>query len=149
MANPAVQQGVIEDADSPFHDAPDLSEYAVAKQRASQPKFKCVIPKSARVKPEDPKEVVLIELTSGQEELASKLAGNVKDGLGIKLAAQLVILSLHSVDGRLVNHGDAEGEFYWGRWSSKVRRLIQMGFAKLHNTTDEEDAAFLASMTPV
>jgi len=153
MGNPAVQQGVpagradvLGDPLDPVAEAQTLDLMSVARERANQPKYEFKVPHSCRVKDTDPRKLVMCELTAGQEELGAKLA---KDGTGMRLASELAKLSVYSVDGKVVNHGEAGGEFYWAKWSAKVRRLVLQGYAKIHNTKDEEDDGFLESMTPV
>jgi hypothetical protein len=132
-------------APSPQAAAPDLSAEAIIAARSAQPRHQFTIPPNVRG-PNDPSTVVLLELTSGQEETAAKIAGD--DSSTLRLASEMCKLALYKVDGRLVDHANAEAEFYWARWSTKVRRLIQSAIGKIHNTTKEEDDAFFASQTP-
>ena len=55
-------------------------------------------------------------------------------------------MSLWKVDGQFVNHAEDEATWYWHRFSSKVRHLLNLGWASIHITDDDEDEAFLSSM---
>lgn len=100
------------------------------------------IPDSARDPARDPAYIELQELSSAAFLTAAKLAKGVRDQINTEAAK----LSLYSVDGRPVDHGSAEADAYWAKWSAKVRTLVHIGFAKIHSTTDEEDKDFLDSM---
>lgn len=137
---------------SPIDEAPGLDSPSPsqAEMDTNLPKWGFTIPKSARDPKRDPMKIVLRELTPDQMELAARLAtggGGAKPSRKQSLEANIK-MALWEVDGRRVNHGDAEDEAYWARWSPKVRTLIYQGYARIHLSTDEEDAAFLGSMTP-
>lgn len=144
---------VVKSRPSPIDEAPGLADFPTqAQAEARQPKWSFTIPVSARSKVEgrDPSTVTLRELTPDQIELASRLAMRGTDGTSRKKSTEeQVKMSLWEVDGRRVNHGEAEADAYWGKWSPKVRVLVTQGWARIHLSSDEEDAAFLGSMTPV
>lgn len=100
------------------------------------------IPESSRVSEHDPKVVVMRELGPDDMALSRKLAG-ANEG---QAAAEAVKLALWEVDGNRVNHGEDQATWYWHRFSSKVRHLLNLGWAKIHVTDENEDAAFLSSM---
>lgn len=113
--------------------------------------FRFTIPDSVR-KENDPYWVVLRELGADDYVTANKLAG----GDDARVSQEVVKLSLHQYEdsspkgrGRVINHGEAEGDLLWRRWSARCRTLLQRGWTKIHNTTDEEDKDFLDSMEPV
>jgi hypothetical protein len=128
---------------SPIDSAPrDLSS-----EDKKTPRWKFKIPLSVRDKrspDRDPKMVVLRELTPGQMETASRLG----KGSGRKSTEESIKLSLWEVDGRRVNHGDAEADFYFSKWSPKIRVLLYQAWERIHLTSDDEDDAFLSSMEP-
>lgn len=119
---------------------PELTQAGPGKKKVRTWRFD--IPPKARVRDEDPTKVVLRELDPGDFDLARKNAHGDRD----RVSNEAVILSLHAVDGRPVDHAIDEGTFHWNRWGPKVRHLLQLGWAKIHVTEDDEDDAFLSSM---
>lgn len=109
------------------------------------PSYRFVIPEKVRQEGRDPRFVYMRELDNSDMATVRALAAKTKGkSTGEFIAAAL---ALTQVDERQVNHAESEGEQILGRCSPKVRALIQLAFAKIHTTDDEEDAAFLSSMT--
>lgn len=120
--------------------------YMPGQQTQAGPVFAFTIPNSAR-RETDPKVVRLRELSPGDMATIRAIAAGSKGKLTTEFVATSMALAV--VDGRAVNHAESEGEAILGACSAKVRALLQLAFAKIHTTTDEEDEAFLSSMTPV
>lgn len=106
-------------------------------------RWKFTIPKCRRDPARDPEVIVLRELTSTQFEMIDKMGQT-----SFKRAIDSVKMSIYEVDGQVVDHSRSEADVYWGRWSSPVRGFCQVGFNKIHNSTEEEDQDFLTSMEP-
>lgn len=100
------------------------------------------IPASVRVGDHDPETVTLRELDDDDYKNAKKLGLGDRNQTG----HEAVKLSLYEVDGVRVNHAEDQATWYWGRWSSKVRHILALGWAKIHTTDPGEDDAFLSSM---
>ena len=99
------------------------------------------VPASARVLADDPVSFGMQELSYGDEEAAYEAAGeNPKKAFELQLMRSLV-----EVNGRRLDKGKNEDEIHYRRWSSKCRKLAVIAFNRLHNTSEEEDAAFFAS----
>lgn len=126
---------------SPADTAPRLSDSGA---RSGVPRYKFQIPKSARLHGDrDPTDITLRELTDDEMLQAEKLSR----GSSQKFVGEAVKLALDEVNGHPVDHSKAEAEFFWARWSSKVRFLAILGWKKIHNTEDGEDRDFLQSMS--
>lgn len=123
-------------------------------------KFRYVFPESVRKTKapyKDPKVLVLREVTEPEMEVAEKLGGLDNR----KTVFEAVKLSMHAVgykwdpkkqvceDLRIVNHGDSEADILWGQWGLKIKFLCVEAFRSINQTTKEQDADFLGSMTPV
>ncbi len=100
------------------------------------------IPESCRVAPTDPTTVVLRELDPDDLAATRKLTGDDHS----RAADEAVKMSLVKVDAELVNHAEDGATFHWHRFSAKVRHLLNLGWASIHVTDEDEDAAFLSSM---
>lgn len=120
--------------------------YMPGQKTSAGPVFAFMIPASAR-RETDPRVAWLRELSPGDMATIRAVAASSKGKLTTEFVATAA--ALVSVDGRAVNHAESEGEAILGACSAKVRALLQLAFAKIHTTTDEEDEAFLSSMTPV
>ena len=122
--------------------APDLHRSPASEKRVKSWTF--TVPPASRDLDRDPATFALREI--GYEEMM--LATKVAKGDKFKTTAELVKIALHQVDGRPVNHAEAEGEFYWSKWSTKVKILAVQGYGAVNSTSDAEDDAFLSSMRP-
>ena len=131
---------------SPVDDAPKLTPHGPEQAVTEVPteKFEFTFPESVR-KPNDPKTVVIRELSEPEMSQAMKIGkdDNRKTGM------EAVKMSLYKVDGRVVDHGEFEADAYWGRWGQKVKFQLLEGWRRINQTSETEDAAFFASMKPV
>lgn len=121
--------------------AENLSGAALARgsDRSRRRRKKFTFPASVRVGDRDPSSVVLVELKVGEIDAAYEVASGNRN----RLTQELAKLSVHKVDGRLVSLEDMEAA--WPTWSQKVRMQCVVAYNTMHNTSDEEDRAFLAS----
>jgi hypothetical protein len=133
-------------AGSPVDAAPALTPHGPEQQASEVPteKFQFTFPDSVR-KANDPKVVVIRELSEPEMSQAAKIGGD--DNRAVGMAA--VKASLYSVDGRIVDHGEFEAEAYWGKWGQKVKFQLLAGWRRVNQTSESEDAAFFESMKPV
>lgn len=104
--------------------------------------YKFTIPETCRVAETDPRTIVLRELDPDDLAATRKLTGSDET----RAADEAVKMSLWEVDGQLVNHSEDQATWHWHRFSSKVRHLLNLGWAAIHVTDEDEDAAFLSSM---
>ena len=86
---------------------------------------------------------VMRELTVGQTE--DVLRGQGK-GPSIGATGDLVMAALVSFRGGPIPKG-AEAEEWWRKQPARVGACLSQAYAKLHATTDEEDADFFGSMS--
>lgn len=121
--------------------APSLADGIPQKKQRT---WTFTIPDSARIGEHDPKKVTMRELAPDDLALTHRLGrGNEQE-----TAEWAVKLALWKVDGQHVNHSEEESSWYWGRWSAKIRHLLNLAWAKIHATNKEEDQDFLSSMAP-
>jgi hypothetical protein len=87
--------------------------------------------------------VTLVELTPGDEIMATKRCG--QDAL--QLTFQLALACLVAVNGQPVSLADGTADAAWGKMKPQVRQLVMQAYSKLHNPERSEADSFLASMT--
>lgn len=121
--------------------APKLDGAALARGsgRGRRRRKKFTFPETVRVGEKDPKSVVLVELKMGEIDAAYEVAAGNRN----KLTQELAKLAVYKVDGRTVELEDMEAA--WPIWSQKVRMQCVIAYNSMHNTSDEEDRAFLSS----
>lgn len=120
------------------------------------PQFRFVIPDSVR-KEGDPKVVVLKELTEAEYDAAERVAPDKERQFVFECVKTSLVAYGNTWDAKRkvcpdlvqVNHGDAEAEILWGRWSLKVKFQIVEGWKRVNQTTQAEDQDFLASMSAI
>lgn len=130
---PAPGQGAIDQA-------PSIASGAPAK-RSRIPKYRMTVPATVRDPARDPVVITMKELTDDEMQMVAQLA----KGDEAKLIVEFTKMSIHAVEDVQVRFADMEGDLYWNRWSARLRNLLVATFKKLHSTSDDEDAAFLAS----
>ena len=90
------------------------------------------------------KKVGLVELTQGEEMMASRRIGTDM----IRLAFELPKESLRYLDDTPINMGDLSAESFWasGRpGMSQLRTLITTAYGVIHNPTGDDTRSFLKS----
>jgi len=85
--------------------------------------------------------VGLVELTAGEELMATKRCGNDP----IRLAFELAKESLRVLDGRRVSTGDGTADQAWEKMHPRARNLIVRAFGEVHNPSMDDVVGFLAS----
>jgi len=85
------------------------------------------------------KTIALAKLRGEDEVEATKRAS----GDSVRLAFELVKLSIVEIDGRKVNHGEGEEETIWNGMEPKLRQLALAAYADLHTPSDSVTANFL------
>ncbi len=88
-----------------------------------------------------PREVGLVQLTSGEELMATKRSRKDQFRLAYELAKQ----SLVEVDGQRVGAADGSVDTAWDKMPPKIRTLVITAFGDLHAPEDDEVSAFLKS----
>lgn len=83
----------------------------------------------------------LVELTAGEELMATKRSGNNP----MQLAYELTKESLREVDGRKVSTADGTADVIFNSMHPQVRTLLSQAYALLHAPKDEDTATFLSS----
>lgn len=125
--------------ESAIESAPKANEISDKRYRL----YTYQIPERSRIAGDlDPKSITLRELDDDLLDQARK-SGHGDEG---RAAKEAIKLAIYKVNGKLVNHGDDEASYFWGRWSSKVRHLVQHAWTKIHATDEDEDTDFLASV---
>lgn len=112
---------------------------APTDDRARRYRRKFTFPATVRDPSRDPVSVVICELKIGEVEAAYEAGGTNKQ----RVSAELAKLAIFKVDGRVVSLEDLE--VAWPKWSPKVRQQCVLAYGRMHNTSDEEDAAFFDS----
>ena len=87
----------------------------------------------------------MIELTSGEELMATKRIGTEMIRLGFELAKE----SIRFVNDNPVNTGDGSADMFWersGTSMAKLRQLVLTAYGVIHNPVVEEVKSFLGSM---
>jgi hypothetical protein len=88
--------------------------------------------------------VGMIELTSGEELMATKRCQQDP----IRLAFELAKESVRFVNDDAVNTGDGSADAFWsrrGQGMSKLRQLVLGAYGSIHNPIQDEVQAFLKS----
>jgi hypothetical protein len=86
------------------------------------------------------KESVGMQKLRGNDEVeATKRA----HGDSVRLAFELVKLSLIEVDGRRLKRGDGEDETVWNNMEPMLRQLLLAAYAELHTPDDKVTENFL------
>ncbi len=88
--------------------------------------------------------VGLVELTSGEELLASNRASNN----AIRLAFELAKESVRFANNEEINTADGSADVFWGRTRPgmpKLRSLVLAAFGDIHNPSNAEIDSFLKS----
>lgn len=81
------------------------------------------------------------ELTPRDEQIAAKRSGGDSNRLAYGLALQ----ALAEVNGKPVSTGDGTAEAAVNGMHPKIRNLMLMAYAEIHNTDEEATKDFLAS----
>lgn len=118
---------------------------ATPAPKGANPRVTRTIPESARALPGDPQKLTFALLTLDQEIDAGKVA-EAAGGGNARLTSELTRRSVVAVDGKPIDWSGTDPEWL-DRASPKVRQLAFKGFIATNRTTDDEDAAFLASET--
>ncbi len=85
--------------------------------------------------------VTLVELTAGEELMATKRAGNDP----IRLAWELPKEALRAVDGKALNAADDSLDKMWEEMHPKVRAFVMRAYNQLHSPEDQDVEGFLKS----
>lgn len=89
----------------------------------------------------DVRSVGIVELTTGEELLATKRAR----GDAMRLAYELAKQSLVEVNGAKVNIADGSADEAWAKMTPKTRNLVLGAYGDLHAPSDGAAEAFRAS----
>lgn len=87
------------------------------------------------------KSVGLVQLTTGEELMASKRA----HGDNFRLAYELTKQSLVEVNGEKVGIGDGSADVAWSKMAPTTRNLVLGEYAKLHSPPEGAEEAFRKS----
>jgi hypothetical protein len=107
----------------------------------ARPRFKYKIPEAARSWPSDPVEIVMRQITLGEEQAAAQVAGEQ----GYKFAWEATKHAIVSADGRPITWDDGGKERFIEGCSPKVRELLLKVYRRIHQPTPEVDADFFGS----
>lgn len=140
MANPVIQQSPAPQGEL-VDELPSVSHYSQLRRDQNVPKYTYTIPNKARTREKDPKKVTLIELSANEQMLARRQGG--EDGRGAP--EELVKMALFEVDGRRVVQANADQDTLWGRFGPKVRHLLMLAYAEIHQANKEDEDGFFAS----
>jgi len=80
-----------------------------------------------------------VRLTGDEELEATKTAR----GDSVRLAFELVKLSLIEVDGKRVAKHEGQDESIWNKMRPELRQLCLAAYGELHNAEDDETEVFL------
>jgi len=106
----------------------------------SRAKFTYTLPPAA-AKATDISSVMLVELTAGEEMMATKRAHNDP----IRLAWELPKESLRAVNGVEMTSADGSRDKMWESMHPKARSFVMRAYNKLHNPEEPDIELFLAS----
>lgn len=91
--------------------------------------------------------VVVVEITTGEELMATKRARQDPIQLGFELAKESFRgVKFTGKRMKSINTGDGSVEEAYAGMHPKVRQLVMTAYAKLHNNTDTDQKDFLDSV---
>ena len=106
--------------------------------RVARVSYEYVLPASTTAEGK-PVTIVMVELTSRDELLASKRAQNQ----GMRLAMELAKMSLVKYGDEALTTADGSADRKWETLPPKARNLVLQAYADLHAPNDTETAVFL------
>jgi hypothetical protein len=120
----------------------DQAEDVLDRAASGRPVYTFKVPASLVKSAGGVRALGLVELTAGEELMATKRAG----GDHIRLAYELALECVRYLDGKRVSTGDGSAEAWWNTTHPKVRTLVMTAYGKLHQPGGEETDSFFASM---